>query len=240
MDALRWVLLLIGIGVFLLIFLYSKKKDFKSGSCNDDAYSDDLIEADFSKVLPETNESLSLDELAQDMRLDVDDKAIDSAVVEKAQDTQSDSSAVKDEMMIVFYLVEKNNGKLSGSQIIDALKNVGLFYGDMKIFHYYDPDHLNEKKSIFSIANISEPGWFDLVSINQISTPGIAVFMSLPGSMKSVNAFDVMLSVIEELMQIMPVSLKDKKHDKVSQQTLSHLREEVVEFERKRSIALKV
>jgi len=240
MDALRWVLLLIGIGVFLLIFLYSKKKDFKSGSCNDDAYSDDLIEADFSKVLPETNESLSLDELAQDMRLDVDDKAIDSAVVEKAQDTQSDSSAVKEEMMIVFYLVEKNNGKLSGSQIIDALKNVGLFYGDMKIFHYYDPDHLNEKKSIFSIANISEPGWFDLVSINQISTPGIAVFMSLPGSMKSVNAFDVMLSVIEELMQIMPVSLKDKKHDKVSQQTLSHLREEVVEFERKRSIALKV
>lgn len=239
MDALRWVLLLIGIGVFILVFLYSKKKDSKSDSLNYGAHSDDFIEDDFGKILPETNECLSLDELARNMKLDTADKVDINSDIEQAVGASPDSSSGKDDMLIVFYLLEKNNGKLSGEQIIDALESVGMCYGDMKIFHYYAPDLVNEKKSVFSIANIAEPGWFDLVDINQMNTPGIVMFMNLPGSMKSVSAFDKMLSVIEELMQILPIILKDKKHDKVSQQTLSHIREEVVEFERKRSITLK-
>jgi len=238
MDALRWVLLLIGIGVFILIFLFSKKKQDYSSEQNKELLNDDSYDADFSNVNPNANDSLSLDELARDMRLDNDPGSIEKAfsITEKnvvATDKESES----EEKLIIFYLLEKNNGTLKGSQILDALESAGMRYGDMKIFHYYDPLSNDQKTSVFSIANIEEPGWFDLVSISQIATPGIAMFMKLPGSMPSIKAFDAMLEVVDKLVKSLPLILKDKKHDIVSQQTLSHLREEIVEFERKRSIA---
>lgn len=240
MDALRWVLLLIGIGVFILIFLFSKKKATRLEMQNNSLQTDVSIDDDFGKVQPGLSESVSLDELAQDMRLDNEAASVGKALSAKQKNNAGDDHSPKnDEMMIIFYLLEKNNGKLTGSKIIDALESVGMRYGDMKIFHYYDADLSEQKESVFSIANIAEPGWFDLVSINQVSTPGMAMFMKLPCSMASIKAFDAMLTVIEKLLQILPLTLKDKKHDVVSQQTLSHLREEVVEFERKRSIARK-
>lgn len=237
MDALRWVLLIIGIVVFILVFLVSKKKSIVPGVQVDGLDDDDLIDAGFGKIQPELNESLSLNELARDMRLDDEINEVNILTEEKKKNTvKSDPASEEKEMLIIFYLLASNSGILKGSQIIDALTSVGMHYGDMKVFHYYDDDLKNQKKTVFSVANIEEPGWFDLVTINQVSTPGITIFMNLPVSMGSVKAFDAMLGVIDQLLKILPVTLKDKKHDKISRQTLAHLREEVVEFERRRSI----
>jgi len=234
MDALRWVLLLIGVGIFLIVYLVSKRKNAKEDSWVASPRSAGDADVELVNMAADPDEPMSLNELASNMRLHSDDDPVGGITSEAVQ--EDGQSVDSDEMLIVFYLLEKDNGALSGSQMIDALEAVGMRYGDMKIFHFYDPDLTNSKKAVFSIANIAEPGWFDLVSINQVSTPGMAMFLKLPCSMKSVKAFDKMLLVIEELMQLLPLTLKDNKHDKVSQQTLSHLREEVVEFERKRSI----
>jgi len=238
MDTLRWVLLFIGIGVFILIFLFSKKKQGYSSEQDKELHSDDSFDADFRNVKPKANDSLSLDELARDMRLDNNSDSIEKTFsITDKDDPVTDKASGSEEKLIIFYLLEKNNDTLKGSQILDALESAGMRYGDMKIFHYYDPDSNDQKNSVFSIANIEEPGWFDLVSISQVATPGIVMFMTLPGSMASIKAFDAMLEVMDKLVKALPLTLKDKKHDIVSQQTLSHLREEIVEFERKRSIA---
>jgi len=241
MDALRWVLLLIGLGIFILVFVFSKKRNSQSDSWERNADYDAVPEAELNGITAEPNDAMSLNELAEDMRLDTvvssEGKSVDVAILKEHDDTPSELS--ENELLIVFYLLEKEGGKLKGSQIIDVLESVGMRYGDMKIFHFYNPEIGNGKKSVFSIANIAEPGWFDLVSIDQMETPGVAMFMKLPGCMNAIKAFDKMLLVIEELLQTLPVVLKDDKHDIVSQQTLSHLREEVVEFDRKRSIAEK-
>ena len=85
-------------------------------------------------------------------------------------------------------------------------------------------------------ANLVEPGWFDLISIDKVKTPGLTLFMKLPGPISSIRAFDEMLDVIDRLEQLLPVTLKDKKRNKISKQMLMHMREEVVEFDRTKKL----
>ena len=138
--------------------------------------------------------------------------------------------------LIVLYLVEKHGGMLTGSDIIESLEQAGMRYGDMKIFHYISDHEKSESSSVFSIANLVEPGWFDLISISKMKTPGLTIFLNLPGPINGIRAFDEMMVVINKLEKLLPVILKDKSRHNVSRQMLMHMREEVAEFDRMKAM----
>ncbi len=234
MDAFRWVLLIIGIIIFLLIYLLSKKRNSVPDEQADEKISPVLPGANAEQMFDDSDRA-SLDALAESMRLhhpqesDRTSTGSPDKQHDKKVGTAEDSD---DEKMIVLYLVEKHGDMLSGAEIIDSLKQAGMRYGDMKIFHYYSDLDSNISAPVFSMANLVDPGWFDLISIDKTMTPGLSLFMRLPGPIGSIRAFDEMLEVIDKLEQLLPVTLKDKSRNKVSKQMLMHMREEVVEFER--------
>jgi cell division protein ZipA len=238
MDAFRWVLLIIGVFIFLLIYVLSKKRNPVPDKNINEKISPVLSdsESDAGNVLDYDDKS-SLDALAENMRLyhsDDDDGASVATAIKMRGDTASGTADenTSDEKMIVMYLVEKHGGMLSGADIFGSLEQVGLRYGEMKIFHYYSDLDSSLSPPVFSMANLVDPGWFDLISIDKIKTPGLTLFMRLPGPLSSIRAFDEMLDVINKLEQLIPVALKDKSRNKISKQMLMHMREEVVEFDR--------
>jgi len=233
MDALRWVLLIIGAIIFLLIFFLSKKKSSESRS-----RSSEKIEPGFLQQQEQNdsvdNQTLSpFDEPADDMHLYATEADADTE--ELANEPRMDLD--NDEKLIVLYLVERHAGLLSGNDIIDALEQAGMSYGDMKIFHYFPDNIKNSKQPVFSIANLVDPGSFDMRNITDLETPGLSLFLKLPGPVGSIRAFDLMVKVIEKLQSCLPLIVKDRSRNIVSKQMLMHLREEVVEYDRMSTIA---
>jgi len=222
MDTFRWVLLLIGVGIFILIYLYSRRKASVAEMSEEkqDYFSESLVDDEMPSIMINKEEEQSLDSLANNMRITADD----------------DKQKTEQDRLVIFYLVEKDGGMLSGASIVDALEKAGMRYGDMKIYHFHDAELPNSSQPVFSVANIVDPGYFDLVTMSQISTPGLAIFMNLPGPVKGPRAFDLMLSAIEELKSLLPLTVRDKSQEIVSKQSLMHIREELVEHDRKSAL----
>ncbi len=240
MDAFRWVLLIIGVIIFLLIYFLSKKRNPVPDTQNNEKISP-VLSTSGEEDVSVNDDMAAADAMAENMHLyhtnDRDGLSTQAAaggqgrVIADTADENTD-----EEKIIVLYLVEQHGGMLSGADIISSLEHAGLRYGDMKIFHYFSDLDSSQSPPVFSIANLVDPGWFDLISIDKIKTPGLTLFMRLPGPVSSVRAFDEMLDVINKLEQLIPITLKDKARNKVSKQMLMHMREEVVEFDRTKKL----
>ena len=125
----------------------------------------------------------------------------------------------------------------SGDAIMQAVRDVDLIHGPMDIFHRYLGD--KRSKIIFSMANLVEPGNFDINKIGELSTPGLTLFAQLPGPLDGISLLEEMLSVAQRLAALLDGEIQDDTHSDMSKQTIEHLREEIVEFERQVRLARK-
>lgn len=80
--------------------------------------------------------------------------------------------------ILTLYVVSPENQPFNGGNVIHALDTLGFQYGEHQIFHR----HIDNTASpvIFSVANMMQPGIFDLNNIEHFSTIGLVFFMSLP------------------------------------------------------------
>ena len=102
----------------------------------------------------------------------------------------------------------------------------------MDIFHRLPPRGKGGTE-LFSVANLVEPGTFDVDNMDGFTTPGICLFMRLPGPAEPLEAFRLMLDTAQVLAENLDAELFDDQHCQLRQQTLEHLRERVEEFERR-------
>ena len=94
----------------------------------------------------------------------------------------------------------------------------------------------HEGVTVFSLVNMVEPGWFDPSSMDGFSTPGISLFLQLPGPLAGDVAFDVLVSEARELARELNAMVLDASRSTLTMQMEQHLREEVsqYDFQRKR------
>lgn len=81
---------------------------------------------------------------------------------------------------IVLYVVAPENREFNGGHLAQALEELGFVYSDEGIFNR----HLDTMASpvLYSVANIHQPGTFDLNNMTDFSTIGVAIFMQLTGN----------------------------------------------------------
>lgn len=127
----------------------------------------------------------------------------------------------------------KQDGKgLQGRELAHIFKVCDMRHGEMNIFHRFEQANAQGKIQ-FSVTNAIEPGTFDLATIDELVTPGISLFMSLPGPEKPMEAFDAMAEVALVFSRNFNASLHDDTHSDLTPQTLEHYRNRVREFSRK-------
>ncbi len=117
-----------------------------------------------------------------------------------------------------------------GPDLLHILLACGLRHGDMNIFHRQE----DSGQVQFSMANILQPGTFDLDSIDSFTTPGVSFFMCLPGPEDPMQAYDFMVETAQCLVKNLHGELRDESRSVMTAQTLEHCRQRVMEFERKR------
>lgn len=138
--------------------------------------------------------------------------------------------------VIVLSVVMPEDRLISGAALLPTLLTLGMKYGDMNIFHRHE-DNAGNGKITFSLANMMNPGTFDLDEIESFSTQGVTLFMTLPNPGDAFKVFEQMLAAAKQLTQEFHGQLLDDKRSVMTKQTEQHYISKIREFDRKYRIA---
>jgi cell division protein ZipA len=123
--------------------------------------------------------------------------------------------------------------ELSCQTVVLALRAAGMQHGRYGIFHRAGKAGVDDP--LFSVANLTEPGSFDLSDLDKSTIPGMSFFMTLPGSGDPVAAFDLMVETARSLAHDLDAELHDEKGSSWSIQRERYLREEIIEYRHQRA-----
>lgn len=132
--------------------------------------------------------------------------------------------------VLVINVVAKPDREFYGVDLLQALLAAGLRFGDMSIFHRHI-DQNPKSPVLFSVANMVNPGTFDLNQINDFETRGVCFFMTLPNVANSMQAFDRMLDAAQQIRIALDGDLKDDNRSVMTAQTIEHYRQRVRDFD---------
>lgn len=139
------------------------------------------------------------------------------------------------EEVLIINVMAPSGQQFRGDALLDALLDAGLRYGDMNIFHRYE-DPKGGGSILFSLANMVKPGTFDLDGMDDFTTPGVSLFMTLPlesVDLENVEVFDEMLEAARSIAFALGGEMKDENRSVLTRQTQEHCRQRIHEFERK-------
>ena len=128
--------------------------------------------------------------------------------------------------LIISHTVLSRGDFFTAPQLYTALNKAGLSYGEMNIFHY-PGDAKAETYALFSVANVIEPGTFDLQDTESVKTPGISLFMRLPTRMASNKAYDEFIRVAQIIADDLGGELCDETRSQLTQQAIEYKKEQI-------------
>jgi len=162
----------------------------------------------------------------------VDVKTVHAGRKSKPSTAELESSKGNHQTLcIVINVHAATNLGFPGTEVKKLLEACGLDHGDMSIFHRHEEDDLLSPIQ-FSVANAIEPGYFDPDTLDEISTPGVSFFMTLPGPKDYNKAFEYMLETAQCFARNLKGDLKDEQLSVITPQTIEHNRQKIKEFER--------
>jgi cell division protein ZipA len=135
------------------------------------------------------------------------------------------------ERIVSLYVVAREGSKFHGSDLVVAAEKAGLEFGDMGIYHRLVDGH-PEQGPIFSVANLTKPGNFDMGRIATLQTSGLSFFMALPGPAPALDAWDAMLPTAQRLAELLDGLVLDEERNALGRQRIAHIRDELRGWDR--------
>jgi len=182
---------------------------------------------------PVSKSAIKRDQL--EINFGTDNKANSKAERKEPSIAQAPKAVVNPEVLIISVVMPENQ-QISGAALLPTLLTLGMKFGDMNIFHRHE-DNAGNGKVTFSLANIMNPGTFDLDNMESFTTQGVSLFMTLPNAGDAFVVFDQMLNAAKQLALEFNCQLLDDKRNVMTKQTEQHYSGKIREFERKNLIA---
>ncbi len=151
------------------------------------------------------------------------------ATSQPAEVRQQATSGQPSELLVLNVMAQEGLS-FQGDALLHAVITQGLQFGEMNIFHYRFKNY-PKGPIIFSLANILNPGTFDLSSMSDFSTIGVSLFLALPVAHSNYEAFEQMLDIAQQLCALLDGELKDDHRNVMTAQTIEHYRQRVRDFE---------
>ena len=234
MENLRWILLLAGAAVILVVYLVSyyqgrskqpvRRNAPRTTPTINAAASEAGLEIDAADFSSEMDEEL--EQLGQMISADTPVVEEMSVIEIPAESPGPVKASVQDKVYTLFVKAPRGV-PFRGPVLLGALAAAQLEYGDMQIFHRIETVN-GQEKVMFSVANLREPGTFDLSAMENFTSEGVVLFMQVPGTVDAVRTFDAMLESAKTLADCLDTRVCDSTQNPLTQQAIGHMREEVI------------
>jgi len=195
MDNLRLVLFITGILIFAGIYLWEIRKpppDTRKRIMDaPDSQSDKPAGDAAAGVMADPDRDMS------DPGRPAGDEAVATGVEQVSG--PKNSGVDPEQELITLFITATEDAVFKGADVRRAARDVGMMYGPMKIFHYYGSERMQSDQPLFSMANMFEPGGFDLETMSEFETTGLAVFIYLSALVDGPEVFDLFISSVREI-----------------------------------------
>lgn len=258
--SLRLILLLIGIGLIAAIWLWdywSKKRAsqqrhsdvvFNHELKTDSGYRADDPDSEFESLPGK----LRSDEVSNDPELfklgisakhrdetdqfplvlhdviESDDKPVTSNEVEGGGGEAGD---VTEDELLVLVITPSGSDHFGGLEILSATRHAGLKFGRMNIFHSYGVGDMNLDEPLFSLANLYEPGEFNLEEMESFSTRGLVIYMTLPTAIEPEISLEIMLNTAQRIAESLGGIICDPQRQPLTDDELEKMRGKMKRFQ---------
>lgn len=238
-STLRWILVIIGVVVIAAVWLFgnpSKKRKPKASR----RAADNPAKAGKSRREP-TLDGSAADALSTELT-DVDLASGDQGELPIGASDAPPKSPPKPrrpagpppDKIVSLFLLARDNHRVTGAELLQAAVSTGMEYGEMNIFHRL-PE--GSETPVFSMANAAKPGHFERDEWNTFETGGVVLFMTLPGPMPALDAWDSLLATARRMGEILNAELLDDERNPFTRQREAQAREEMREYDRSKKNA---
>lgn len=143
----------------------------------------------------------------------------------KTPSTHEDAKA-PEELLIIHVVANSESDGIEGNALARALEACDLRFNDM---HIFQRDAVSGEP-LFRVVNMIKPGTFDPGAFDTLITPGVSLFMQLPGPEQPMLAFRKMSECARRMAQTLDGHLEDDTHSAMTTQTLGFYEERVRHF----------
>lgn len=243
MDAFRLSLLLIGVAIVIAIYLWDRWR--RRRAMRDDIIDAPLSGEEYAEAVADDDDWDVIPLLRHAVRgVPVDDThlrefagingreakaavAADDALEPLTTSAADDDAPQPAEQLLVLSVIAQEGDMFTGPTLSDLFEQLGLRYGDMQIFHRIDSA---SGEPVFSVVSIIEPGYFDLETLHELRTPGLALFMRLPGPEAGRAAFEDMYATAQAIAAAQEGRIGDQARNLLTDAALAQMRAQAARF----------
>ncbi len=132
-----------------------------------------------------------------DEHVEVEDISIETASDEQSTQ-QADVEESQPQEVLMLFIDKKDGEEIDGAKLLPILLTLGFKFGEMDFFHRHE-DNAGKGEVLFSLANMYNPGTFDIDKMEQISTRGLTMFMTLPNAAEPLQTFNMMHNAAKKI-----------------------------------------
>lgn len=177
---------------------------------------------------------LEVDELfsVNEVGMTVDDlPKPDFGIPEEQVPPAAQTRSIKQQEQQVFVLMVLNTGgsgqEFSMDMVNQALLGVGLKFSKNNIYVTTD----SQGSEIIRVANIMEPGTFPTENLQSHTTPGLALILELPTSVRAPAAMHDLIMMARKVSQRLNGRLYNMERHLIKESDLQAMRDAAVEYE---------
>ena len=237
-DELRWVLIIGGalvIGGVLLHGLWSIRKNDSRTLVQEPSEApnnDDVASATTKSAAIESQVDAKLHvndepELG-DLSITIDDDEPQPEVADEPEQAEDGKTAVQD--YIIIHIQTEEGLPMQGSSLLPLLLTLGFKYSEDGFFNRHE-DASGQGPVLFRLANMFNPGTFDIDNMEQFSTEGVSLFMTLPCAGDSLPSFNMLHSAAKKIANEFSATILDHNREELDVATVRQYVEKIREFD---------
>lgn len=136
-----------------------------------------------------------------------------------------------EESIFQLHVAAPKDAAFDGPDIHAALDAEGLKFGPSDFYHRVT-DANGQVESVYCIANMAKPGTLDPVDQDHLRTPGLTMFLILPGPIEGVRAMRDMMETANTLATALGGQVLDDQRLVLKAQSAQYILDQIAELDR--------